>query len=111
VSDETRVVLVKPGDVLCFGNVGHMRPEALDRISAAMAPLKEDLGLREVLAFDEDIDLTVVAGGSVAAVLNEHRDEVELARRAVATGRASSAQEALVAVDETVRAAVSKEWP
>jgi hypothetical protein len=48
---------------------------------------------------------------AVMAVLDEHRTAVEQARRAVAQRLDLPSERALVAVDETVRAAVSKEWP
>lgn len=60
----TRVVLVKPGDALVFGNVGDV-PE---RVVATAGALRDQLQLAAVLLFQGDIDMaavpTAVAGGS-----------------------------------------------
>ena len=55
--DSTRVVLVKPGDVLLLGNVGHI----VDPVACANA-LKglADVGIARTLVFAEDIDLAAV---------------------------------------------------
>jgi len=55
----TRVVLVKPGDVLIFGNVG----DAASGDWSGVESLKELLGLKAIVVFDEDIDLAAVPGG------------------------------------------------
>lgn len=60
---ETRVVVVKPGDVLVFGRVGEMldaEPGALDDL---LEPLKTMLGLKQVLMFVGDIDLAAIRQG------------------------------------------------
>lgn len=58
---ETRIVLVKPGDVLIFGNVGGIGD------MSALSPIKELLGLKAVLVFEGDIDMaSVPADGSGA---------------------------------------------
>ncbi|MCX5066918.1 hypothetical protein OOJ91_13785 [Micromonospora lupini] len=59
--DETRVVLVKPGDVLVFGNVGEFAtPKDLARLGKR---LKKALGVKDVVLFVGDIDLAVVPRG------------------------------------------------
>lgn len=57
---DTRVVLVKPGDVLIFGNIG----DSVDVEEAADAArsLKDHLRLAAIWFFNEDIDLAVVDG-------------------------------------------------
>lgn len=55
---ETRVVLVKPGDVLVFGNVALTRASAVEAGHAA-GRLKELLGLSAVLFFADDVTLAV----------------------------------------------------
>lgn len=60
---ETRIVLVKPGDILMFGNVGGFD---LDAVSDALGALTKELGLRHVYVFEDDIDLAVVPDGSTA---------------------------------------------
>lgn len=64
MSDETRVVLVKPGDVLLIGNVGAFDDSAMEALAVALAPLKLALGLAtDVLVFEADIDLGVLPAG------------------------------------------------
>lgn len=58
--EPTRVVLVKPGDVLVFGNVGEQR-----HVACAATALRDQLGLREVLLFAGDVDMTAVPGGAL----------------------------------------------
>lgn len=53
---ETRLVTVKPGDVLVLANVGPLG----DRLPGLLAALKDDLGLRYVLVFEGDPDLSVI---------------------------------------------------
>jgi hypothetical protein len=55
---ETRVVLVKPGDVLIFGNVGNFDSSIADRFG----DLKDLLGLKQIVIFTEDIDLAAIPG-------------------------------------------------
>jgi len=57
---ETRIVLVKPGDVLIFGNCGDLG--CTGTFTHALESLKYELHLKAVLVFDEDIDLAVVPG-------------------------------------------------
>lgn len=58
--DEVRhVVLVKPGDILLIGNVG-LDDDEVHRI---LPELRDLLGI-EVVLFESDIDISVVAGGS-----------------------------------------------
>lgn len=52
----TRVVLVKRGDVLAFGNVG----EVSERVEATAGALRDQLGLGAVLLFPGDIDMSAV---------------------------------------------------
>ena len=56
--DGARVVLVKPGDVLIFGNVGAVDEE---RFRPLGTELKEVTGVRLVVAFSDDIDLAAVS--------------------------------------------------
>lgn len=59
--NETRVVLVKPGDVLIFGNVGPVEGDW-----TGVGNLKDLLGLKAVLVFTEDIDLAAIPDGAGA---------------------------------------------
>lgn len=54
--EPTRIVLVKPGDALVFGNVGDV-PE---RVAATAAALRDQLRLAAVVLFQGDIDMTAV---------------------------------------------------
>lgn len=57
---DTRVVLVKPGDVLVLGNVTLPHDEgALEAFNTALGALRETLGLEHVLVFEDDVDLAV----------------------------------------------------
>lgn len=58
---DTRVVLVKPGDLLLIGNIGTLYdgPEAPDL--TALDGLKQALGLAGIVVFEGDIDLAAVA--------------------------------------------------
>ena len=59
MSDETRLVIVKPGDVLVLANVGPLGgnlPDLPDLLTA----LRDELGLRHILIFERDADLSVV---------------------------------------------------
>lgn len=62
VSEAARIVLVKPGDVLIFGNVSVAPDSPL--MTAAMTQLKEVLGLAQILVFEDDIDLAVQQGST-----------------------------------------------
>lgn len=55
MSDETRVVLIKPGDVLLIGNVGN----TINLIGAPklLGDLKRVLGLEQIVVFEADIDI------------------------------------------------------
>jgi len=57
---EMRVVLVKPGDVLIFGNVGKVGTIAASQLQDALAGVKEALNLAQILVFEADIDLASV---------------------------------------------------
>ena len=64
---DTRVVLVKPGDVLMLGNVTipEDNAERLEFI-AGLAALKRTLGLaHDILVFEDDIDLAVKPAAEV----------------------------------------------
>ena len=54
---ERRIFLVKPGDCLIFGNVGEIRPEAAQQLTAL---LKVRFGVRDVVFFSGDIDMAAV---------------------------------------------------
>jgi hypothetical protein len=61
---ERRVVLVKPGDVLIFGNVGHageLEDGDLETLNENLSGLRDALKLAYVMVFAEDIDLAVVS--------------------------------------------------
>lgn len=64
---DTRIVLVKPGDVLILGNVTIPEDEAArDAVTSALRTLKETLGLvHDVLVFEDDIDLAVKTASEV----------------------------------------------
>lgn len=59
---ETRVVLVKPGDVLIFGNLGDCidTDEAARQLGDAFNEIKTTIGLKQVVAFEADIDLAAI---------------------------------------------------
>jgi hypothetical protein len=61
---DTRIVLVKPGDVLMLGNVTLPENEGdLDLFLMALSTLKDTLGLaHDILVFEDDIDLAVKPG-------------------------------------------------
>lgn len=52
----TRVLLVKPGDVLVFGNVGQL-PE---RVTATASALRDQLRLTAVVLFPGDVDMAAM---------------------------------------------------
>lgn len=54
---ESRILLVQPDDVLLIGHAGNCDPEA---VNAAAHALKDALGLRHVVVFAEDIDMTLL---------------------------------------------------
>lgn len=54
---EKRIVLVKPGDILIFGNVGPIDPEDLEH---ATAKLREAVGIDQIFFFGGDIDMDLV---------------------------------------------------
>lgn len=56
----TRVVVVKPGDVLIFGNVS--ADQNTSAFAETMRSLKEQLGLARILVFEDDIDIAVQSG-------------------------------------------------
>jgi hypothetical protein len=58
-SDVRHVVLVKPGDLLVFGNVGEVDVESVEALNAH---LHERLGI-EVVLFAGDIDMAAVSRG------------------------------------------------
>lgn len=60
---EQRVVLVKPGDLLVFGNVGEVLPESLIAMQDAVNVMKEKLRLAGVFLFEHDIDMAAVPRG------------------------------------------------
>lgn len=66
MADETRVILVKPGDVLLVGNLGSdVHAEALSR---AIGEFHERTGIM-IYAFAADIDIDKIpAGDSIAMV-------------------------------------------
>lgn len=53
---DTRVLLIKPGDVLLIGNVGDLDPEGAPEAAAA---IQDAIGVRIVI-FTEDIDIDKV---------------------------------------------------
>lgn len=59
-----RVVLVKPGDVLVFGNIGDCDPET---VAPAATLLKDVTGCSAVLFFNADIDMAAVPAAALAA--------------------------------------------
>ncbi|MGW6739710.1 hypothetical protein ACWGDX_03005 [Streptomyces sp. NPDC055025] len=63
-SEGTRVVLVKPGDVLLIGNVGSLDTDALTNAGEAFTQLRSALGLAGIFVFEDDIDLAVTAASA-----------------------------------------------
>lgn len=57
-ADGVRVVLVRPGDLLVFGNVGW------DTQNVDLEPIETALGLAGIIFFAADIDMAVVPRGS-----------------------------------------------
>lgn len=72
-SDVTRIVLLKPGDVLCIGNLGPMGSEDCADLYASLANLKESIGLHAVAVFEADIDLAALTPTVVAGPAPDHR--------------------------------------
>jgi hypothetical protein len=64
MAGDTRIVLVKPGDVLILGNVTSFPDD--DRLHTALSTLRERLRLSEVFVFEDDIDLAVKPAGTCA---------------------------------------------
>lgn len=64
MSEETRVFLVKPGDVIVFGNVGAIDIEDL---GPHLTNLKDALGLKHIVIFDADIDMAAIAESGLIA--------------------------------------------
>lgn len=56
---DTRVLLIKPGDVLLIGNVGGFVDP--NEVSAAVNALQDAVGVR-IFVFSEDIDIDKVPG-------------------------------------------------
>lgn len=59
MSEVRHVVLVKPGDILVFGNVGAVDLEVM---ADAVQRLRQELDLK-VVVFEADIDMAAVPGG------------------------------------------------
>jgi DNA-binding winged helix-turn-helix (wHTH) protein len=57
----TRIVIVRPGDVLAIGNVG----EVSEHAAATAAALRDQLQLSEVLLFEGDIDMATLPRGAL----------------------------------------------
>lgn len=58
MADETRVVLIKPGDILLIGNLGdYFDPDA---VRSAISDLGDRIGVK-VYAFAADIDIAKIA--------------------------------------------------
>jgi hypothetical protein len=58
---DTRIVLIKPGDVLIIGNLGTaLDGEPGSHLLDSLGTLKETLGLAGLAVFAEDIDLAAV---------------------------------------------------
>jgi hypothetical protein len=53
----SRIVLIHPDDVLVFGNIGDFDPDVIKNIGKE---LREDLGIKRVMFFEDDVDVTVV---------------------------------------------------
>lgn len=68
MSDTARIVLVKPGDVLIFGNVSVDMDATV--FTETMTTLKEQLGLAHILVFEDDIDLAVQQSSGTGHVAN-----------------------------------------
>jgi hypothetical protein len=66
-ADATRVVLVKPGDVLLIGNAGQLGDDAAEALHNLASQLRSVLGLAHVVLFEGDIDLAVTTPSSTEA--------------------------------------------
>lgn len=54
MSEGKRVLLIKPGDILIFGNVGDVEHSDM---APALTKLREVLGIEQVFVFAENIDM------------------------------------------------------
>lgn len=64
---DTRIVLVKPGDMLIIGNVGALPDGQLEQGMTSLGGIKDALGLAGLVIFEGDIDLAAVAQASQPA--------------------------------------------
>lgn len=80
--DGTRVLLIRPGDVLLIGNVGPIR-DAKAAADAAQA-IKDVVGVRVVL-FERDIDVDKLPGEDLALIDGE-AEPAELRAWCIAAG-------------------------
>jgi len=64
---ETRVVLVKPGDVLLIGNVGDLAAVGGEDGFLALSAALDKLGLPTIL-FASDVDTSVLTRENIAAL-------------------------------------------
>lgn len=63
MSEEKRVILIKPGDVVLIGNVGSLSYEEVEGMRPSLVKLAEKLGLRVAL-FESDITMDVASSES-----------------------------------------------
>ncbi|WNI16922.1 hypothetical protein [Actinacidiphila sp. ITFR-21] len=61
---DTRIVLVKPGDVLIIGNAPSIDHE---EVAPLLTGLRQQLGLARIMLFSDDIDLAAVATADLRA--------------------------------------------
>lgn len=63
-----RVVLVKPDDILVFSRVRTLEPEDIER---SLPRLKEVTGVRTILFFEDDVDISAIPIAQLRALLDE----------------------------------------
>lgn len=64
MSSTTRILLIKPGDVLLIGNTGQLyetqSTEDTQHLAAVIEAFKDALGIKAVFLFEEDIDIAAL---------------------------------------------------
>lgn len=64
MTDEKRVLLLKPGDTLLIGNVGDLPAEVFNEVTGALAVLREHVGVVDVVLFERDISIDSIPAAS-----------------------------------------------
>jgi hypothetical protein len=82
--NERKAVLLKPGDLLIIGNLGHPSSGAHQALMVGLSELRESLDLAGIVLFEEDVDLASIDGAEVEALMERQRERK--AKRAVDRG-------------------------